>query len=353
MEDSPMSMFASMAPPAPEGFDFPKPLSEKYRPTKLEDFVGVHMPRKVMMAFAQRPTATAWLFTGAPGLGKTSMALALCDRIGGELHHIPSQKCTVEEISSVCQMCNYIPKGGLKGWHVVLVDEADRMSPQAQLALLSRLDATAFPTQTIFIFTSNATDLLQPRFLSRCKVLEFKAESVESEIVIFLQHVYKTEGGTYPVDHAKIARDSAYNVRDCLGRLEIELLMGSDRSDLPTPAPRQAETQPAENEPQGAEQFHVERPKRSPARNSGSCGLRKGEKVVLEPFITKEIAIRANYRGETIQAKILKDGRISLAGKLFNTPTAAAASITRSASAWTFWKYQDGTEWRPIDRLRK
>ena len=40
----------------------------------------------------------------------------------------------------------------------MLVDEADRMTPAAQLALLSKLDATAIPPNTIFIFTCNETD---------------------------------------------------------------------------------------------------------------------------------------------------------------------------------------------------
>jgi len=42
-------------------------------------------------------------------------------------------------------------------------DEADRMSKAAQLHLLSKLDATAFPPNTIFIFTANATDGLEDR----------------------------------------------------------------------------------------------------------------------------------------------------------------------------------------------
>ena len=47
------------------------------------------------------------------------------------------------------------------------------MTPAAQLALLSKLDATAFPPNTVFIFTCNSTDGLEPRFLPRCRVIEF------------------------------------------------------------------------------------------------------------------------------------------------------------------------------------
>ena len=37
------------------GLEFPVTLSEKYRPRKLSDFLGLEKPRKVLSAFAQRP----------------------------------------------------------------------------------------------------------------------------------------------------------------------------------------------------------------------------------------------------------------------------------------------------------
>jgi DNA polymerase III delta prime subunit len=49
--------------------------------------------------------------------------------------------------------------------HLVLIDEADGMTNPAQLALLSKLDATPFPPNTIFVFTCNGTDGLEPRFI--------------------------------------------------------------------------------------------------------------------------------------------------------------------------------------------
>jgi DNA polymerase III delta prime subunit len=57
------------------------------------------------------------------------------------------------------------------------------MSYPAQLAFLSNLDATAFPPNTIFIFTCNATQSLEKRFLSRCRMIEFSSYGMASEIV--------------------------------------------------------------------------------------------------------------------------------------------------------------------------
>jgi replication-associated recombination protein RarA len=138
-------------------FDFPMPLSEKYRPQRIQDFVGLDKAKRIVAAFIAKPYQSAWLFVGASGTGKTTMALALAAEIPAELHHIPARECTLEAVQDVCRRCHYSPRQP-DNWqpvrfHVVLIDEADQMSNAAQLALLSKLDSTAFPPSTIFIFT--------------------------------------------------------------------------------------------------------------------------------------------------------------------------------------------------------
>ena len=130
-----MSLFQNL-PISQAGLAFPTALAEKYRPHALNDFVGLEKPKKILAKFAEAPYPSAWLFLGPSGTGKTSMALAFCETIHGELHHIPSQQCTVENIDSVVRQCHYVPSTG-KSFHAVLVDEGDRMSKAAQLALLS------------------------------------------------------------------------------------------------------------------------------------------------------------------------------------------------------------------------
>jgi len=203
---------------------FPLSLCEKYRPRTLADFIGLEKPRKVLAAFAERPTSCAWIFTGPPGTGKTCMGQALCDQIRGELHHIPSQKCDARAIDEVVRMCWYataVPGA----FHVVLVDEADRMTEGAQLALLSKLDSTDAPPQTIWVFTSNSTDGLEKRFLSRCRVLEFSSYGMREALALFLAKVWEQETGKQDgPDFARIAKDATNNVRDSLNRLEVEML---------------------------------------------------------------------------------------------------------------------------------
>jgi replication-associated recombination protein RarA len=202
---------------------FPMPLAEKYRPRAIADFVGLDKPKRILGKFATNPYQSAWIFIGPPGTGKTTMALALAEMLRAEVHHIPSQQCNVANVEDVIRQCWYVPVSG--GFHLVLVDEADKMSNAAQLHFLSKLDATAFPPQTIFVFTCNATDGLETRFLSRTRQIEFSSYGMSSEATQLLESIWEREAkGASAPNFARIVKESSNNVRDALMTLETELL---------------------------------------------------------------------------------------------------------------------------------
>lgn len=219
-------------------------LTEKYRPKVLADFAGVDQQVSIFRKLATSPWESAWLLVGQSGTGKTTMALALSSEMGGELHHIPSRECDLDTVKSVVDKCWYVPMNG--GWHIVLVDEADQMSRAAQLAFLSKLDSTAKPPRTIFIFTANDTKLLEDRFLSRCRILTFteQASGAAAQAKLLAQ-IWKAEGGRKPAPNfAGILRAAGYNVRAAMMNLELELLVpgaGCTTEKLKAACPRRPE----------------------------------------------------------------------------------------------------------------
>jgi replication-associated recombination protein RarA len=201
----------------------PTPLAEKYRPRAIGEFIGLDKPKQILAKFAANPYQSAWIFIGPPGRGKTTMALALSDMLSADVHHVPSQQCNVANVEDVIRQCWYVPMSG--GFHVVLVDEADKMSNAAQLHFLSKLDATAFPPQTIFIFTCNTTEGLESRFLSRTRQVEFSSYGTASEATRLLESIWLREAnGASSPNFARIVKESSNNIRDALMCLETELL---------------------------------------------------------------------------------------------------------------------------------
>ncbi len=204
-------------------FAFPQPLAEKYRPRHIAEFAGLEKQRKILGKLAAHPYPSAWLFVGPPGVGKTSMALALAEEMRAETHHIGSQQCKLDTLEETVRRCHYVPLSG--GFHVVICDEADAMSDAAQKYLLSKLDSSEPVPNTVWIFTANQTDRLEARFLSRCRVLEFSSYGMSDAICEYLAGVWHAEGGNGNCPNLKrLVAESHNSVRESLMRLELELM---------------------------------------------------------------------------------------------------------------------------------
>ncbi len=214
--------------PTQFGFSFPAPLTEKYRPARIQDFAGLDKVKRILAGFAKNPRPIGFTFCGPSGTGKTSMALALAQEINAEVHHMPSQTCTLAALERTVYSCHFVPMSGFR-FHMILIDEADGMSKAAQDFCLSRLDGTAPVPNTIFVFTCNSLDRFEDRFLSRTmyKGLEFSTYGMSAEATELLTRVWQSEVGSateYTPNFARLVKESNNNVRESLMRLETEIL---------------------------------------------------------------------------------------------------------------------------------
>jgi putative ATPase len=214
------------SPTEQSSLSFPQSLTEKYRPRTMTEFVGLAKPKAICASLAARPFESGWVFVGPSGTGKTTMAAALAELIPAEVHHIPSQECTLASLERVSRTCQYVPMAGKK-MHLILVDEADQMTAAAQLYCLSKLDGTAKIPNTIWIFTCNSIDRFEVRFLSRNKVIEFSSYGIAQDAAALLARIWQENApaGAAAPNFARIVKESNNNVRESLMKLELELMM--------------------------------------------------------------------------------------------------------------------------------
>src|SRR3954468_8139824 len=97
-------------------FSFPVSLAEKYQP-RVEDFVGLKEPKRVMMGLLKTPKPCSLLFVGETGCGKTSMAMKFADQLPAAHHHIRAQSSDVATLDRIWELCQYYPARGR--FHVV------------------------------------------------------------------------------------------------------------------------------------------------------------------------------------------------------------------------------------------
>jgi hypothetical protein len=136
-----------------------------------------------LQLFAEQPYPVAFLFEGDTGTGKTSAALLLAEALGvqveqgpfGGLHQIASGEQTGETVRRMMESLRCRPFFG-SGWKVLVVNEADAMTPNAAFVWLDALED--LPSQTVVIFTTNAAGRIPARLRDRCERLAFESSAL-------------------------------------------------------------------------------------------------------------------------------------------------------------------------------
>ena len=151
--------------------DFDKIWVEKYRPTKLDDIILDERTRNIVKEF--KDEIPNLLFVGNPGTGKTTLARVIVNDILGcnYLYINASDESGIDtirhNITNFAQTKSF--DGGVK---VVILDEADGLTPQAQAALRNSMET--FAKYCRFILTANYKHKIIPALQSRCQALDIK-----------------------------------------------------------------------------------------------------------------------------------------------------------------------------------
>jgi DNA polymerase III delta prime subunit len=172
---------------------------EKYRPQTIEDCILNDGLKKTFSEFVSRKEIPNLLLCGTAGVGKTTVARALCNEIGCDYIIINgSDENGVDAVRN--KIKNYASSMSLHGGRkVVILDEADYLTPNAQAILRAGIEE--FASNCSFIFTCNFKNRIIDPLHSRCTVIDFKANGSKAKMATQFFHrvckILEQEGITY------------------------------------------------------------------------------------------------------------------------------------------------------------
>ena len=172
---------------------------EKYRPQTIDDCVLPESLKKTFKEYIAQGELPSFLFSGTAGVGKTTVAKALCNEIGAEYimingsdegRSIDVLRTTIKSFASTVSLTD--------SKKVVIIDEADYMNANTvQPALRSFIEE--FSQNCRFIFTCNFKNRIIEPLHSRCAVIDFRIDSSDKQAIAAqffkrASQILKTEG---------------------------------------------------------------------------------------------------------------------------------------------------------------
>jgi replication factor C small subunit len=162
---------------------------EKYRPRYLDDFVGDSTVRTKIQEYLNTGKLQNLLLFGPAGTGKTSLAKLIVDQLGADHLYInASDERGIDTIRD--KIVPFASSIGFNGLKIVILDEADYLTAQAQATLRNVIET--FSTNCRFIFTCNYLDRIISPLQSRCVAFGITPPS-KKEVGQHILHICECE----------------------------------------------------------------------------------------------------------------------------------------------------------------
>ena len=151
--------------------------TEKYRPQTVEDCILPERLKVPFQEYVNQKQIPNLLLTGGAGVGKTTIAKAMCNEIGCDYMVLNgSDENGVDTIR--IKVKNYASSMSFAGGRkVIIIDEADYLTPNAQAILRNAIEE--FAANCSFIFTCNYKAKIIDPLHSRCAVIDFAMKNGE------------------------------------------------------------------------------------------------------------------------------------------------------------------------------
>ena len=202
--------------------------TEKYRPNTIDGYVfRDDTQRQQVQAWVDAKSIPHLLFSGAPGVGKTTLAKILINELGVDFYDLleinASRENSVDTIRE--KITNFVQTMPFGAFKVVLLDEADYITPNGQAALRGVMET--YHESARFILTCNYPNRIIPALHSRCQ--GFHIERVDmTEFTARIATVLVTENVEFDLDTLDTYVRSTYpDLRKCLNTCQMNSTTGT------------------------------------------------------------------------------------------------------------------------------
>jgi len=205
-------------------------LVEKFRPTKLENYVGNEHLKTTISKYLEQNDIQNLIFYGQAGGGKTTLAKLIVQNLDCDYLYInASDERGIETIRD--KVSGFASVASFKSIKVVILDEADFLTINAQASLRNVIET--FSRTTRFIMTCNFVERIIDPLQSRCQVIKIVPPS-KGEVAKHLAWVLGEENITYEIEDIKSIVNQYYpDLRKCINTIQLSTQEHSYSPDFP------------------------------------------------------------------------------------------------------------------------
>ena len=193
-------------------------LVEKYRPNKLENYVGNENIKKSISSYLKQNDIQNLIFYGPAGTGKTTLAKIIIKNLDCDSLYInASDERGIETIRDKVQ--SFASVASFKPIKIVILDEADFLTIQAQASLRNIIET--FSRTTRFIMTCNFVERIIDPLQSRCQVLKIVPPS-KKDVAKHLAGILDKESISFEInDLVPLVNQYYPDLRKCINTIQL------------------------------------------------------------------------------------------------------------------------------------